>query len=333
MQGVCRKKPKAPERKGEADALEWGASLNQCGRKEEIRKICWLKARMWGLAAGGKAGDMERDSLLIEEAYDHNIAVLQEEIEQNSQKRKIDGMVALLSKVRYQSCCLSRDMDDYCFLEAEYGAVYLFSYSWQDIDGCLKDRSWKKTDFCDKCEKSQKRCWDFESFGVIGFVCGLSKEARRRRCPNETLRVRKRLCRAYRGWHSQAEAAKRRDIHEVTWKQLLQKEKIQASGNGKVTPSSQKNRKENCTGDEILAFLANQWGSEETDIKTSMCGTAEPRQNGAFAKGNGNSRVIIIRWHGRKKGEREKYSFLLSWTGVLRETIGTLQPTGMCITG
>ena len=114
MHAYLQKEAESTRGKVKRMLLEWGASLDQCGRKqEEIRKILRLKAECEGLAAEVKSRSMEKGFSLIEEAYDHNIAVLQEEIERKlTEKRKMVWWHCCLRRNR--SCCfygIKRDMD------------------------------------------------------------------------------------------------------------------------------------------------------------------------------------------------------------------------------
>lgn len=100
MHAYLQKEAESPRGKVKRMLLEWGASLDQCGRKqEEIRKMMRLKGECEELAAEGINGRMEKGFSLMEEAYDRNIALLQEEIQRKlTEKRKIDGMVGMLPK-------------------------------------------------------------------------------------------------------------------------------------------------------------------------------------------------------------------------------------------
>lgn len=138
--------------------LEWGASLDQCGRKqEEIRKILRLKAECEGLEAEVKSGSMEKGFSLIKEAYDQNIAVLQEEIERKlTAKRKIDDMVATLLKEEQELLFLRYQKGygyDYIALKLNMGRSTCFRIH----DRILMELSKRmETDgfFCKECEKN-----------------------------------------------------------------------------------------------------------------------------------------------------------------------------------
>ena len=94
MHAYLQKEAESTRGKVKRMLLEWGASLDQCGRKqEEIRKILRLKAECEGLAAEVKSRSMEKGFSLIEEAYDHNIAVLQEEIERKLTEKNVGHVV------------------------------------------------------------------------------------------------------------------------------------------------------------------------------------------------------------------------------------------------
>ena len=94
---------------------------------------------------------------MIEEAYDHNIAVLQEEIERKlTEKRKIDGMVALLSKEEQELLFLRYQKGygyDYIALKLNMGRSTCFRIHDRILTE-LADRLEKDGFFCDRCEKN-----------------------------------------------------------------------------------------------------------------------------------------------------------------------------------
>lgn len=100
MHAYLQKEAKSTRGKVKRMLLEWGASLDQCARKqEEIRKILRLKAECEGLARQTKNKQMEKGFSLMEAAYGQNIAVLQAEIERKlTEKRKMDEVVGMLTK-------------------------------------------------------------------------------------------------------------------------------------------------------------------------------------------------------------------------------------------
>ena len=66
MYAYLQKEAESTRGKVKRMLLEWGASLDQCGRKqEEIRKILRLKAECEGLAAEVKSRSMEKGFSLI----------------------------------------------------------------------------------------------------------------------------------------------------------------------------------------------------------------------------------------------------------------------------
>ena len=93
----------------------------------------------------------------IEEAYDHNIAVLQEEIERKlTEKRKIDGMVALLSKEEQELLFLRYQKGygyDYIALKLNMGRSTCFRIHDRILTD-LADRLEKEGFFCKECEKN-----------------------------------------------------------------------------------------------------------------------------------------------------------------------------------
>ena len=158
MHAYLQKEAESTRGKVKRMLLEWGASLDQCGRKqEEIRKILRLKAECEGLAAEVKSRSMEKGFSLIEEAYDHNIAVLQEKIERKlTEKRKIDGMVALLSKEEQELLFLRYQKGygyDYIALKLNMGRSTCFRIHDRILTE-LADKLESDGFFCDKCEKN-----------------------------------------------------------------------------------------------------------------------------------------------------------------------------------
>lgn len=100
MHAYLQKEAESNRGKTKRMLLEWGASLDQCARKqEEIRKMLRLKAECEGLAAQTKNKQMAKGFSLMGEAYDQNIAVLQAEIERKlTEKRMVDHMVGMRTK-------------------------------------------------------------------------------------------------------------------------------------------------------------------------------------------------------------------------------------------
>ena len=151
MHAYLQKEAESTRGKVKRMLLEWGR------KQEEIRKILRLKEECEGLAAEVKSRSMEKGFSLIEEAYDHNIAVLQEEIERKlTEKRKIDGMVALLSKEEQELLFLRYQKGygyDYIALKLNMGRSTCFRIHDRILTE-LADRLEKDGFFCDRCEKN-----------------------------------------------------------------------------------------------------------------------------------------------------------------------------------
>lgn len=100
MHAYLQKEAESTRGKIKRMLLEWGASLDYCGRKqEEIRRILRLKTECEEFAAQTKGKREEKGFFLMQEVYDQSIACLQTEIERRiTEKRKMDAMVESLTK-------------------------------------------------------------------------------------------------------------------------------------------------------------------------------------------------------------------------------------------
>lgn len=158
MHAYLQKEAQSTRGKVKRMLLEWGASLDQCGRKqEEIRKILRLKAECEGLADEAKSRNMVKGFSLIAEAYDQNIALLQEEIERKlTEKRKIDDLVAMLSKEEQELLFLRYQKGfgyDYIALKLNMGRSTCFRIHDRILTE-LADKLEADGFFCDECEKN-----------------------------------------------------------------------------------------------------------------------------------------------------------------------------------
>ncbi len=158
MHAYLQKEAESTRGKVKRMLLEWGASLDQCGRKqEEIRKILRLKAECEGLAAEAKNRNMEKGFSLIEEAYDQNIALLQAEIERKlTAKRKMDDLVGMLQKEEQELLFLRYQKGfgyDYIALKLNMGRSTCFRIHDRILTD-LADQLEADGFFCDECEKN-----------------------------------------------------------------------------------------------------------------------------------------------------------------------------------